>query len=384
MEIRWEYARMEAGELYQLHFQTNGTVTASGAKGQDSPERQTLGGQNREVYSIGDWLVESIQRSYGLEVLLRRRRKEGANPLELALQEGTAAESVNIRLLREPMESRTCQNVRKLTVSAVCVQAETWTPEPEKARTQPPSRKAAEPEPGPGPGKAGRGRPSPKPVQEDTAMALELQEARNQAQAAMKQLEASEQVNAQLKEQLKTMQARLEAERKRNAALRTADAQLSELLSRLEYIDEFESQEESADKLLEDLEAKAEELDAQVREAQSQAAKAEAALTEKRGELERLQSLEKLRTLDCGRIEKELSVLKEQLVSDGWPVALLKEEPFLDGPALEDLLKEAHGQVEKLETRIGEAVRLREKIDGMVQDAALRGNGMISLKKELG
>lgn len=245
-------------------------------------------------------------------------------------------------------------------------------------------------------------------------MALELQEARNQAQAARVRLEALEQVKAQLKKQIQDMEARLDAERKRNADLQTnADAHLPELLSALERekerlsgdlrerleegeaayaalkeldarINEARCQAEEAEALLSEKRKEAEKAEALLSEKRVEAEKAEAALSEKRKELERLQSLEKLRTLDCGQVEKELAGLREQLEADGWSAALLAEEPFFDGPEMEDLMGEARRQLERIETRIAEAVRLREKIDGMIQDAALRGNGVISLEKEFG
>lgn len=409
MAFEWQYPRMEAGELYQLHFQTSKTVQSSGepvgsgtggiimasgvpsgAKDGNAPDRQNLGGQAREVYPIGDWLVESIRQPYGLEILLRRIKNRAGNPLELSIVEGTAA--VNIRLLRKPIEERSCQNVTKLFIYGESIKVFSGDPAPEKAR------KAAAPEPekrG-----TGRGRPSPKPDRENTAMALELQEARNQAQAARVRLEALEQVKAQLKKQIQDMEARLEAERKRNADLQTnADAHLPELLSALEREKERLSGDlrerleegEAAYAALKELDARinearcqAEEAEALLSEKRVEAEKAEAALSEKRKELERLQSLEKLRTLDCGQVEKELAGLREQLEADGWSAALLAEEPFFDGPEMEDLMGEARRQLERIETRIAEAVRLREKIDGMIQDAALRGNGVISLEKEFG
>ena len=423
MAFEWQYPRMEAGELYQLHFQPSKTVQSSGepvgsgtggiimasgvpsgGKDGNAPDRQNLGGQAREVYPIGDWLVESIRQPYGLEILLRRIKNRAGNPLELSIVEGTAA--VNIRLLRKPIEERSCQNVTKLFIYGESIKVFSGDPAPEKAR------KAAAPEPekrG-----TGRGRPSPKPDRENTAMALELQEARNQAQAAMVRLEASEQINAQLKEQIQNMQARLDAERKRNADLQTnADAYLPELLSALERekerlsgdlrerleegeaayaalkeldarINEARCQAEEAEVLLSEKRVEAERAEALLSEKRVEAEKAEAALSEKRKELERLQSLEKLRTLDCGQVEKELAGLREQLEADGWSAALLAEEPFFDGPEMEDLMGEARRQLERIETRIAEAVRLREKIDGMIQDAALRGNGVISLEKEFG
>lgn len=459
MAFEWQYPRMEAGELYQLHFQPSKTVQSSGepvgsgtggiimasgvpsgAKDGNAPDRQNLGGQAREVYPIGDWLVESIRQPYGLEILLRRIKNRAGNPLELSIVEGTAA--VNIRLLRKPIEERSCQNVTKLFIYGESIKVFSGDPAPEKARKaavpEPEkARKAAAPEPeearkaaAPEPEKrgTGRGRPSPKPDRENTAMALELQEARNQAQAAMVRLEASEQINAQLKEQIQDMQARLEAERKRNVDLQTnADAHLPELLSALERekerlsgdlrerleegeaayaalkeldarINEARCQAEEAEALLSEKRTEAERAEALLSEKRVEAEraeallsgkrveaeKAEAALSEKRKELERLQSLEKLRTLDCGQVEKELAGLREQLEADGWSASLLAEEPFFDGPEMEDLMVEARRQLERIETRIAEAVRLREKIDGMIQDAALRGNGVISLEKEFG
>lgn len=434
MAFEWQYPRMEAGELYQLHFQPSKTVQSSGepvgsgtggiimasgvpsgAKDGNAPDRQDLGGQAREVYPIGDWLVESIRQPYGLEILLRRIKNRAGNPLELSIVEGTTA--VNIRLLRKPIEERSCQNVTKLFIYGESIKVFSGDPAPEKAR------KAAAPEPekaqkaaAPEPEKrgTGRGRPSPKPDRENTAMALELQEARNQAQAARVRLEALEQVKAQLKKQIQDMEARLEAERKRNADLQTnADAHLPELLSALERekerlsgdlrerleegeaayaalkeldarINEARCQAEEAEALLSEKRKEAEKAEALLSEKRVEAEKAEAALSEKRKELERLQSLEKLRTLDCGQVEKELAGLREQLEADGWSAALLAEEPFFDGPEMEDLMGEARRQLERIETRIAEAVRLREKIDGMIQDAALRGNGVISLEKEFG
>lgn len=409
----WQFGKMGERTLYQLFFQgPDCTLAVSDGKGNQA----VLGAAPfREVYQLGDWLAEAhrLEKNAMLEVLLQRQKGDGGQ-VTLSVRKGST--NVYIRLLRKTKEERTFPQVVRLTVGAEQIQAVRKAPEappppkeppqapekpPQAPKKEPPSPKPAGPQKAPqgaeearrkeeagrkpaeagGPPKGGARSPSGGGQRELEVVkaAQEAQAARKEAQAAKAQAQALEQTVAQLRTQLGEAQ-------KRSAGLETAAAaQLEEALKTLGPIREQLGAALTA--ALEEAQAAEASLQAvrdQTAEARTRTEAAERELAALREELEGLNRLETLRSLDCGQVQKELRGLRAQLEADGYTLELLRVEPFLKEKPIQEQLSEIRTRLEQAESWLGQAVLRREQINSRVQKTILSQDGALPLAEELG
>ena len=371
MNLEWKYNGFESEAIYKLRCKK---ITKQIYLNDGKGHRQliTIDRWNESKFRVGEWIIESSPA--GMNCILKLIRKLPADDkLEISF-EGWIIPEMGISLQAEDNLVRRYSHVSEILILPnnllrVTASADTGTDDtktnPDKDAYTALKEKLQETE---------KARDIALTKLEEnqrtmevleTALKEELQETREARDSALAEMEKNRQAMKALE---KAASTRTEDVLKALQADHSSyNAKLRECLENIEseqtVIGHLTEDYEKADKRIKDLEMRKTELE---------------------GKLVSLRSAEENLRLDCDAAARELDGLTIRLGEDEDTLELLQEEPFLKGNSVSETLRQVRLELEAAERRLGVIIRVREKINSMVQSTILTGDGKISLNEELG
>ena len=385
------YADFREYATYHFALRTAGAIELDDRLG----HHKTLGLDNRrhEFYKFRNWAVVSRQRNQTCELTLRYNIA-WARALPVTAQYERAASQLPPGFLQihfqagtVDLQSRidggpewTAENVRSLEITpnqkitVVSDSGQTFRPVSEPSppsaplfHVVPPNGSTEEsgneihipPQPLEVPS-------PPNAAEELERVQLELEEAQNERNQA--------------RENLARMREQFEQEQRRNAQLQTS------LSGSLEHL---------AESLQVDLEHLNAALQEKTRAVQTRTAELETIsqnvktldsdLKSIETQIEKLNELKEIRSMDCQQAREELNALRMQYQDDDVSLALLQENasPLLRNSTLRKTMNRIGEELDAAEQQIGRIIRWREAVNGTIQRTILEGNGLLNSDSEL-
>ncbi len=352
MTLEWKTESAGTGATYELQCRVTKRIGLDDGK----DHQQLIGAgtwDSSTLYRVGQWAV-GTKTAGKLCIMTLKRKLPADDQMEINFEEGIVPK-LQITFDGKTDETRTYTGVSIVKIlpgQRVLI----------TTNAEDPSASPAPPAP-------------PRPAKNDE----EIKKLRKQVEEALAKLAEAEKTRDLALGEVKGL-------REGKAALeKAAGTRLEELLTALRG--SKESLEGELKKLAEDAEKAQEELrrlEQEKKKIEDKNHEAEELKSSLEAELESLRGAEEGLSLDCEAARRELEELRERLGDDEDTMTLMQEEPFLKENSVTGTLEQVHKELEAAEKRIGLIIRVREKINGMIQNTILGGDGTVPLAEELG
>ena len=194
------------------------------------------------------------------------------------------------------------------------------------------------------------------------------------------ELEQTRDERNQARKDLAQMREQFEREQRRNAQLQTSlSGSLEQLAERLRP--DLEHLNAALQEKTRAVETRTTELETLSRDVKAP----DSDLKSLETQIEELNRLKEIRSMDCQQAREELDALRMQYQDDDESLTLLQENAshFLRNSTLRTTMNRIVEELDAAEQQIGRIIRWRESVNGAVQRTVLDGNGLLNFNSEL-